>query len=68
MITRTGNTQTERTKTGIITTAEEVVTKRNKKSYTRWVQIGYVSLERNKNNKLVATGAYGQQLINKEGK
>ena len=63
MVKRTGNVQTEKTATGIITTAEEVVFKNGKK-HTRWVQIGYTSVIKNDEGKLIATGPYGQALTN----
>ena len=43
---RTGNIQTERTLTGIITTAEEIVHPKKGKPYTQWVQIGYTSVSK----------------------
>lgn len=41
---RTGNVQTERTATGIITTAEEIVQPKKGKPYKQWAQIGYTSV------------------------
>ena len=43
-IKRTGKTQREKTPTGYITTAEELVNQDGKK-YRRFVQIGYTSNE-----------------------
>ena len=51
-VKRTGKIQSEKTATGYITTAEEIVRKEGKK-YTRWVQIGYTSTEpKDTNNKI----------------
>jgi len=61
---RTNETQTERTATGIITTCREYDPKTKQ---SRWVQIGYTSLETRIVDDvatLVATGPYGQKLLN----
>lgn len=61
---RTGNTQTEKTKTGVITTAEERVQPKKGKPYTRWVQIGYTSVQLNESSgKKYIDGPYGQALL-----
>lgn len=63
-VTRTGKTQTERTATGIITTAEERVRPTKGKPYTRWVQIGYTSICRNEStDKLYVDGPTGKALL-----
>ena len=69
-VTRTGRTQTEKTATGIITTAEEIVKVKGKKPFRRWNQIGYTSIcqhivEVNGKDKVVSfvDGAYGQKLF-----
>ena len=43
MMKRTGNVQTEKTATGIITTVEEKGHIKGQKR-TRWVQVGYTSI------------------------
>ena len=58
---RTGRVQTERTETGIITTAEEKGHVKGQKR-TRWVQIGYTSIVRNSDDKEVVDGIYGKAL------
>lgn len=63
MWTRTTETQTERTATGIITTVREY---NRKTRQNRWTQIGYVSLEKriiDGKEVEVATGPYGQALL-----
>ena len=62
---RTGNTQTEITATGIITTAETIV-RRHGKKHTRWEQIGYTSFAVDSDGKQYIDGPYGQQLIKEE--
>lgn len=61
-VKRTGNIQTEKTATGIITTAEEVVRTKGK-PYKRWVQIGYTSVVKNESTgKLYVDGLTGKAL------
>ncbi len=56
---RTGKIQTEKTATGVITTAEE----RNAKTrHTRWAQIGYTSILEDNDGKKYFDGLYGQPL------
>jgi hypothetical protein len=61
---RTGTVQTEQTKTGVITTMEEV---NSKTKARRFVQVGYTSVmtRRDKDDKLVKylDGLSGQRLV-----
>ena len=62
-VTRTGNIQTERTASGVITTAEERVTPTKGKAYKRWVSIGYTSIWTNESDgKQFVDGPVGKRL------
>lgn len=63
---RTNETQTERTKTGIITTVKEVITKKDGKTYNRYTQIGFTSIATNSDGKEYIDGPIGQALLNSE--
>ena len=58
---RTGQIQTEMTKTGVITTAQETGHIRGKK-ITRWAQIGYTSILLDNDGKKYFDGLYGKAL------
>jgi len=59
---RTGNTQTEMTATGVITTAQETGHIKGKK-ITRWVQIGYASILIGSDGKKYVDGVVGAKLL-----
>jgi len=59
---RTGKVQTEKTETGIITTAEEKGHVKGQKR-TRWAQVGFTSTRLGSDGKLIADGPFGQPLV-----
>jgi len=44
-VKRTGKVRTERTASGIIVKAEELVARQGKRPYKRWVEVKYVSTQ-----------------------
>ena len=62
MARRTGKTQIERTKTGIITTAETTGHSKGRK-FARWEQIGFTSIAKDSNGKEYVDGLIGDALL-----
>jgi len=59
---RTGKVQTEKTETGVITTAEEKGHIKGQKR-TRWAQVGFTSIVTKEDGKQYIDGLYGQPLV-----